>query len=42
MTTESPASESLTEALSKAPIPSENHAFIRQITNAIGIVNTAL
>ena len=37
MTPGSQASESLTEALSKAQIPSENHAFIRQITNAVGI-----
>lgn len=31
------APDSLTEALTKAQIPSENHAFIRQITNAVGI-----
>ena len=31
------SSESLTEALSKAGIPSENHKFIRGITSAIGI-----
>lgn len=29
--------ESLAEALAKAQIPSENHEFIRRITNAIGI-----
>jgi hypothetical protein len=38
MTPGSHASESLTEALSKAGIPSENHNFIRDFTNAIGIV----
>ena len=32
------SSESLTQALSKAGIPSENHKFIRDITSAIGIV----
>ncbi len=37
MTTGDQASESLTEALAKARIPSANHAFIRQITNAVGI-----
>jgi hypothetical protein len=31
------APESLTEALAKAQIPSENHDFIRQMTNAVGI-----
>jgi hypothetical protein len=31
------ATESLTEALAKAQIPSENHEFIRRITTAIGI-----
>lgn len=29
--------ESLTAALSKARIPSANHAFIRQLTDAVGI-----
>ena len=37
-TGEQASSESLTEALSKAGIPSENHKFIRDITSAIGIV----
>src|SRR5215470_13843904 len=31
------AAESLTEALAKAQIPSENYDFIRRITNAVGI-----
>ena len=39
MTLESEASESLIEALSKAGIPPENHNFIREMTNAIGIVS---
>ena len=37
MTTGTQASESLTEALAKAQIPSANHEFIRQITTAVGI-----
>ena len=37
MTTADQASESLTEALAKAQIPSANHEFIRQITTAVGI-----
>lgn len=37
MTTGNQASESLTEALAKAQIPSANHEFIRQITTAVGI-----
>ena len=37
-TGERASAEFLTEALSKAGIPSENHKFIRDITNAIGIV----
>jgi len=37
-TREQAAAESLIEALSQAGIPSENHKFIRDITNAIGIV----
>lgn len=38
MTSERHAAESLTEALSRAAIPTENHSFIREITNAVGIV----
>ena len=38
MTTGNQVPDSLTEALTKAAIPSENHAFIRQITSAVGIV----
>ena len=37
MTTADQASESLTDALAKAQIPSANHEFIRQITTAVGI-----
>jgi hypothetical protein len=37
MTTGNQASESLTEALAKAQIPSANHEFIRHITTAVGI-----
>jgi hypothetical protein len=37
MTTGNQASESLTEALAMAQIPSANHEFIRQITTAVGI-----
>ena len=32
------ANDSLTSALSKARIPSANHAFIRKLTDAVGIV----
>ncbi|WNG94740.1 hypothetical protein [Mycobacterium sp. ITM-2016-00318] len=38
MTTGNQISESLTEALAKAQIPSENHEFIRRITSAVGVV----
>jgi hypothetical protein len=37
MTAGDEASDSLTEALAQAQIPAENHEFIRQITNAVGI-----
>ncbi len=37
MTTGDEGSESLAEALAKAQIPSENHEFIRLLTNAVGI-----
>jgi hypothetical protein len=37
MSTGNEGSESLTEALAKAQIPSENHEFIRHLTNAVGI-----
>lgn len=37
MTAGNEASQSLTEALAQAQIPSENHEFIRQLTNAVGI-----
>ena len=36
-TADEPSSDSLTAALSKAKIPSENHGFIRSFTSAIGI-----
>ena len=37
MTAGDEASESLTEALAKAQIPAENHEFIRQLTDGVGI-----
>ncbi|MGW0160321.1 hypothetical protein ACWDUN_13490 [Mycobacterium sp. NPDC003323] len=37
MTSAGEASDSLVEALTKARITTENHAFIRQITEAVGI-----
>src|SRR5690242_893838 len=38
MTAGNQVSESLTTALTKAQIPSENHEFIRTITSAVGVV----
>ncbi len=37
MSTANQPADSLTGALAKARIPSENHEFIRRITSAIGI-----
>ena len=37
MSTSDPSADSLLAALSKAKIPSENHAFITQFTSVIGI-----
>ena len=39
MSTANQPSDSLTETLAKARIPSENHEFIRRITSAIGIAD---
>jgi len=38
-TADQPSSDSLTAALSKARIPSANHGFIRDFTNAVGIAD---